>query len=62
VAVRSAAIQYLLTQQQTNGSWNDDPYSTALALAVARPLSACPVRRLFDMITPSEPYDWRECP
>jgi subtilase family serine protease len=26
------AIDYLLTNQLTNGSWNDDPYSTALAL------------------------------
>ncbi len=26
------AIDYLLTNQQPNGSWNDDPYSTALAL------------------------------
>ena len=26
------AINYLTTTQQTNGSWNDDPYSTALAL------------------------------
>jgi large repetitive protein len=26
------AINYLTTTQSTNGSWNDDPYSTALAL------------------------------
>jgi prenyltransferase beta subunit len=31
-AVRTAAIDYLLAQQQANGSWDDDPYSTALAL------------------------------
>ncbi len=34
------AINYLTSSQQTNGSWNDDPYYTALALqalAAARP-------------------------
>ncbi len=25
-------VNYLTTTQSTNGSWNDDPYSTALAL------------------------------
>ncbi len=30
--VAQPAIDYLLTNQLSNGSWNDDPYSTALAL------------------------------
>jgi hypothetical protein len=32
VTARTSAINYLITTQQANGSWNDDPYSTALAL------------------------------
>src|SRR4030043_893736 len=31
-AVASSAINYLLTTQLANGSWEEDPYSTALAL------------------------------
>jgi squalene cyclase len=31
-AIASSAINYLLTTQLPNGSWEDDPYSTALAL------------------------------
>jgi prenyltransferase beta subunit len=32
VTARTSAINYLLTTQQPDGSWNQDPYSTALAL------------------------------
>ena len=32
VTARTAAIDYLLTTQQHDGSWDQDPYSTALAL------------------------------
>ncbi|MEK6697667.1 MAG: CARDB domain-containing protein [Nitrospirota bacterium] len=31
-AVVPATVNYLTTSQSANGSWNDDPYSTALAL------------------------------
>jgi prenyltransferase beta subunit len=30
--VKTAALNYLLAQQQANGSWDQDPYSTGLAL------------------------------
>ena len=32
ITAKLNAIDYLLNSQLTNGSWNDDPYSTALAL------------------------------
>lgn len=42
---RLAALNYLLSQQLADGSWNDDPYSTALALqalAIGAPLQTPP--------------------
>ena len=32
ITALGSAINYLTTTQSANGSWNDDPYSTALAL------------------------------
>ncbi len=52
------AINYLTTTQRANGSWNDDPYSTALALralANARPnLTIVPADITFSKTMPQE--------
>jgi squalene cyclase len=57
-AIANDAINYLTTTQQANGSWNDDPYSTALALralAQVRPnLSITADDISFSNITPVE--------
>jgi hypothetical protein len=42
-AERLAVIQYLQSQQQANGSWGDDPYTTALALRAYKALLSVPV-------------------